>query len=43
MGRALVNSLEENLGQTGVPVNRPGAGGGIMYTELEKQLLMDIQ
>ena len=36
MGRALVNSLEANLGQPGVPVNRPGAGGGIMYTELEK-------
>ena len=36
MGRALVNSFDEVLGQPGVPVNRPGAGGGIMYTELEK-------
>lgn len=36
MGRALVNSFTDILGQPGVPVNRPGAGGGIMYTELEK-------
>ena len=31
-----MNSFADILGQPGVPVNRPGAGGGIMYTELEK-------
>ncbi len=36
MGRALVNAMEGDIGQPVVPVNRPGAGGGIMYTELHQ-------
>lgn len=36
LGRALVSSMDKTLGQPVVPVNRPGAGGGIMYGELHK-------
>jgi len=32
MGRALANGTKNYLGQPIVPINRPGAGGGIMYT-----------
>jgi tripartite-type tricarboxylate transporter receptor subunit TctC len=35
MGRALANGTEGELGQPIVPINRPGAGGGIMYTALK--------
>ena len=35
MGRALAAGTEGTLGQAIVPVNRPGAGGGIMYTALK--------
>ena len=35
MGRALANGTEKYLGQPIVPVNRPGAGGGIMYSALK--------
>ena len=35
MGRALANGTEGVLGQPIVPINRPGAGGGIMYTALK--------
>jgi len=35
MGRALAKGTEGALGQSIVPVNRPGAGGGIMYTALK--------
>ncbi len=35
LGRALANATEKYLGQPIVPVNRPGAGGGIMYTALK--------
>ena len=34
MGRALANGAKDTLGQPIVPINRPGAGGGIMYTAL---------
>lgn len=34
MGRALAGAAEKGLGEPVVPVNKPGAGGGIMYTEL---------
>lgn len=34
MGRALANGAKDALGQPIVPINRPGAGGGIMYTAL---------
>jgi putative tricarboxylic transport membrane protein len=34
MGRALAAGAKETLGQPIVPINRPGAGGGIMYTAL---------
>lgn len=35
MGRALASGTEKVLGQPIVPINRPGAGGGIMYTALK--------
>jgi tripartite-type tricarboxylate transporter receptor subunit TctC len=35
MGRALANGAEPYLGQPIVPINKPGAGGGIMYTALK--------
>jgi tripartite-type tricarboxylate transporter receptor subunit TctC len=35
MGRALANGTEGVLGQSIVAINRPGAGGGIMYTALK--------
>jgi tripartite-type tricarboxylate transporter receptor subunit TctC len=35
MGRALATGAEKHLGQPIVPINRPGAGGGIMYTALK--------
>jgi len=35
MGRALVQAAEKYLGQPFVSINRPGAGGGIMYTALK--------
>lgn len=35
MGRALANGTKGYLGQPIVPINRPGAGGGIMYTALK--------
>jgi tripartite-type tricarboxylate transporter receptor subunit TctC len=35
MGRALANGTEGILGQSIVAINRPGAGGGIMYTALK--------
>jgi len=35
MGRALATGAEKFLGQPIVPINRPGAGGGIMYTALK--------
>lgn len=34
MGRALAAGAKDTLGQPVVPINRPGAGGGIMYTAL---------
>ena len=34
MGRALADAGTEYLGQPIVPVNKPGAGGGVMYQEL---------
>lgn len=34
MGRALAAGAKDTLGQPIVPINRPGAGGGIMYTAL---------
>jgi len=36
MGRALASSAKPYLGQPVVPINRPGAGGGIMYTALKE-------
>lgn len=35
MGRTLTQATEKHLGQSFVPINRPGAGGGIMYTALK--------
>jgi tripartite-type tricarboxylate transporter receptor subunit TctC len=35
MGRVLVQAAEKYIGQPFVPINRPGAGGGIMYTALK--------
>lgn len=35
MGRALASGSEAALGQSIVAINRPGAGGGIMYTALK--------
>jgi tripartite-type tricarboxylate transporter receptor subunit TctC len=35
MGRALASGTEPVLGQSIVAINRPGAGGGIMYTALK--------
>jgi len=35
MGRALASGTEGVLGQSIVAINRPGAGGGIMYTALK--------
>jgi len=34
MGRALAAAAEEYLGESIVPVNRPGGGGGVMYQAL---------
>lgn len=34
MGRVLATGTKASLGQPLVPINRPGAGGGIMYTAL---------
>ena len=36
MGRVLAKASEKHLGQNIVAVNRPGAGGGIMYTALKE-------
>ena len=36
MGRILAKASEKHLGQNIVAVNRPGAGGGIMYTALKE-------
>lgn len=36
MGRALANAAKKYLGQPVVPINKPGAGGGLMYTALHK-------
>lgn len=36
MGRALAAGAKSSLGQPIVPINRPGAGGGIMYTALKE-------
>ena len=36
LGRAIASAAEKTLGEPVVPINKPGAGGGIMYTELEK-------
>ena len=35
MGRAIAKATEKSLGKPIVAVNRPGAGGGIMYTALK--------
>ncbi len=35
MGRVLAKATEKHFGQPFVPINRPGAGGGIMYTALK--------
>lgn len=35
MGRVLASGTKPSLGQPIVPINRPGAGGGIMYTALK--------
>jgi len=35
MGRVLAKATEKHFGQPFVPVNKPGAGGGIMYTALK--------
>jgi len=35
MGRTLAKATETYFGQPFVPVNKPGAGGGIMYTALK--------
>jgi len=35
MGRALAKAAEKSLGVSIVPINKPGAGGGIMYTALK--------
>lgn len=35
MGRAIAKAAEKSLGKPIVAVNRPGAGGGIMYTALK--------
>jgi len=35
MGRVLVEAAEPYFGQPFVPINKPGAGGGIMYTALK--------
>jgi tripartite-type tricarboxylate transporter receptor subunit TctC len=35
MGRTLATGTEPYLGQPIVPINKPGAGGGIMYTALK--------
>lgn len=36
MGRALATAVEKHLGQPVVPINKPGAGGGLMYTALHQ-------
>jgi len=36
MGRALATAAEKLLGQPMVAINRPGAGGGLMYTALHQ-------
>jgi tripartite-type tricarboxylate transporter receptor subunit TctC len=35
MGRVLAKATEKYLGQPLIPINKPGAGGGIMYTALK--------
>jgi tripartite-type tricarboxylate transporter receptor subunit TctC len=35
MGRALASAAEQYFGQSIVPVNRPGGGGGVMYQALK--------
>jgi len=35
MGRALAKAAEPTFGKSFVPINKPGAGGGIMYTALK--------
>ncbi|MFH1488815.1 MAG: tripartite tricarboxylate transporter substrate binding protein [Pseudomonadota bacterium] len=37
MGRAFAAAVKPHLGQPMVAVNRPGAGGGIMYTALKNE------
>lgn len=34
LGRAIANAAEASFGQSFVPINKPGAGGGIMYQAL---------
>ncbi|HAK44808.1 MAG TPA: hypothetical protein DCO79_02650, partial [Spirochaeta sp.] len=36
VGRAIASAAEKVLGEPVVPINKPGAGGGIMYAALEK-------
>ena len=36
LGRALASAAEKILGQPIIPINKPGAGGGIMYTALKE-------
>lgn len=36
VGRAIASAAEKVLGEPVVPINKPGAGGGIMYTEVQK-------
>jgi tripartite-type tricarboxylate transporter receptor subunit TctC len=36
MGRALATAMEKHLGQPVVPINRPGAGGALMYTAVHQ-------
>jgi len=36
LGRALVSSMDKITGQPFVPVNKLGAGGGVMYSEVHK-------
>lgn len=36
MGRALATAMEKHLGQPVVPINKPGAGGALMYTTVHQ-------